>query len=85
MWGDEFGELPWRKVPMGEIIIMSSTQCSWQEAECGRRHPIRETGEFGYFAALDNVHLHDLHGTIPHLLGLDHTRLTYKFLIETSN
>jgi uncharacterized protein DUF1501 len=27
----------------------------------------------------DKVHVHDLHATILHLLGFDHTRLTYKF------
>jgi hypothetical protein len=37
------------------------------------------TDEFGYFAASDKVHLHDLHATILHLLGLEHEKLTYKF------
>jgi Protein of unknown function (DUF1501) len=36
-----------------------------------------ETDEFGYAAALNKVHVHDLHATILHLLGLDHTLLTY--------
>ncbi len=43
----------------------------------GMRHG--ETDEFGYFAARDKVHLHDLHATILHLLGLNHERLTYNF------
>jgi hypothetical protein len=30
-------------------------------------------------AVADRVHLHDLHATILHLLGLDHTRLTYEY------
>jgi hypothetical protein len=35
------------------------------------------TDEFG-FAAVDNrVHVHDIHATILHLMGLDHTRLTW--------
>ena len=37
------------------------------------------TDEFGYFAVENKVHVHDLHATILHLLGLDHTRLTYRF------
>ncbi|MCA9247165.1 MAG: DUF1501 domain-containing protein [Planctomycetales bacterium] len=37
------------------------------------------TDEFGYEAVEDKVHLHDLHATILHLLGLDHTRLTYRY------
>jgi hypothetical protein len=36
------------------------------------------TDEWGYYAQQDKVHIHDLHATILHLLGLDHTRLTYR-------
>lgn len=36
------------------------------------------TDDFGYFAEQDKVHIHDLHATILHLLGLDHERLTYR-------
>jgi len=35
------------------------------------------TDEFGYYAVEDRMHLHDLHATILHLMGLDHTKLTY--------
>jgi hypothetical protein len=38
-----------------------------------------ETDEFCYNIAKDPVHVHDLHATILHTLGIDHTRLTYKF------
>ena len=37
------------------------------------------TDEYGYYAVEDKVHVHDLHATILHLLGLDHKRLTYRF------
>ncbi|HYP09307.1 MAG TPA: DUF1501 domain-containing protein [Bryobacteraceae bacterium] len=37
------------------------------------------TDDFGYHAVEDKVHVHDLHATILHLLGLDHKRLTYRF------
>jgi hypothetical protein len=37
------------------------------------------TDEFGYKAVDKPVHVHDLHATILHLLGFDHTRLTYRF------
>ncbi len=36
-----------------------------------------ETDDFGYYSVKDKVHFHDLHATILHLLGLDHTKLTY--------
>lgn len=38
-----------------------------------------ETCEFGYNITLDGLHIHDLHATMMHLLGIDHERLTYKF------
>ena len=37
-----------------------------------------ETDEFGARAARDRVHMHDLHATILHLLGIDHEKLTYR-------
>ena len=37
------------------------------------------TDEFGYHAVENRMHLHDLHATILHLLGLDHTKLTYRY------
>lgn len=37
------------------------------------------TDEYGYYAIENRVHVHDLHATILHLLGLEHTRLTYPF------
>jgi hypothetical protein len=36
------------------------------------------TDDFGFRAVQDKVHIHDLHATILHLLGLDHERLTYR-------
>jgi uncharacterized protein (DUF1501 family) len=36
------------------------------------------TDDFGYRAVKDPVHVHDLHATILHLLGFDHTKLTYR-------
>jgi hypothetical protein len=38
-----------------------------------------ETDDFSYNVAADPVEVHDLHATILHCLGVDHTRLTYKF------
>jgi hypothetical protein len=38
-----------------------------------------KTDELGYEAVENKVHLHDLHATMLHLLGLDHTKLTYRY------
>jgi len=37
------------------------------------------TDEFGLKAEVDRAHVNDLHATILHLLGIDHTRLTYRY------
>jgi hypothetical protein len=37
------------------------------------------TDDYGFFAVENKVHIHDMHATILHLLGLDHERLTYRF------
>ena len=38
---------------------------------------VGETDEIGLRAVKDRIHVHDLHATILHLMGLDHLRLTY--------
>src|SRR5438094_992724 len=40
---------------------------------------IGETDELGFHVVKDKVHIHDLHATILHLLGFDHTKLTFRF------
>jgi hypothetical protein len=37
------------------------------------------TDEYGWHAVENKVHIHDLHATILHLMGLDHTKLTYRY------
>ena len=38
-----------------------------------------ETDDYCYNITRDPVHVHDLNATILHLMGIDHTRLTYRF------
>ena len=38
-----------------------------------------QTDEYGYYSVIDKVHIHDLHATILHLLGMEHTKLTYRY------
>ena len=37
------------------------------------------TDDYGYYAVHDKMHMHDMHATLLHLLGLDHTKLTYRY------
>lgn len=49
---------------------------------CGGVKPgitLGRTNDLRYNVVEDPVDVHDLHATIPHLMGLDHTKLTYKF------
>jgi hypothetical protein len=44
-----------------------------------RGHIHGRTDEIGYNVVEGQVHVHDLQATVLHLLGLDHTRLTFRF------
>ena len=37
------------------------------------------TDDYGYYATENKVHIHDLHATLLHLLGMDHEKLTYRY------
>jgi hypothetical protein len=37
------------------------------------------TDEYGYYAVEKPMHIHDVHATLMHLLGMDHKRLTYRY------
>jgi hypothetical protein len=40
---------------------------------------IGQTDELGFYPTTEAVHVHDIHATILHLLGLDHEKLTFRF------
>lgn len=79
LWGGEFGRTPVTQGSDGRDH--NNVGYTMFLAGGGVRGGIRygATDEFGYFAATDKVHLHDLHATILHLLGLNHEKLTYNF------
>jgi hypothetical protein len=79
LWGGEFGRTP---VAQGDDGRDHNPQgyTMWM-AGAGVKHGIQygKTDDYGYYAVENKVHLHDLHATILHLLGLDHLKLTYKY------
>lgn len=79
LWGGEFGRTP---VAQGDDGRDHNPQgyTMWL-AGAGIKPGIRygKTDDYGYYAVEDKVHLHDLHATMLHLLGLDHLKLTYKY------
>ncbi len=84
LWGGEFGRTPTaeeKDKPVNNGRDHNPSGFTMWMAGGGVRggHVHGATDDYGYFAAEDKVHIHDLHATILHLLGLDHTRLTYRF------
>lgn len=79
IWGGEFGRTPTAQGDNGRDH--NPHAFTWWMAGGGVRRGFSygESDDYGYYAARDKVHVHDLHATILHLLGLDHERLTYRY------
>lgn len=79
VWSGEFGRTPAVKKPDGRDH--NSTGFSMWMCGGGVQGGMRygATDEFGIAATEDRFHIHDLHATTLHLLGLDHTKLTYRY------
>jgi uncharacterized protein (DUF1501 family) len=80
VWGTEFGRTPFNtsKDSKGREHHAQAFTC-WM-AGGGVRGGLSygESDEHGCTVASDGVHVHDFHATILRLLGLDHTRLTFR-------
>ncbi len=79
VWGGEFGRTP--DDPRGDGRGHNPHGFTVWLAGGGVRGGLAhgKTDDYGYKAVEGRVHLHDLHATLLHLLGLDHTRLTYRY------
>ena len=80
IWGGEFGRTPMVQGGDDGRDHHPNAFTMWMAG--GGFKPgitLGETDDFGFNATKDKVHVHDLHATILHLMGLDHTKLTYKF------
>jgi hypothetical protein len=78
IWGGEFGRTPMAQGTGRDHHIKGFSK--WMAGggiKGGVTHG--STDDLGYNAVQDVVHVHDLHATILHLLGIDHKKLTYKF------
>jgi len=80
VWGGEFGRTP--MVQGGDDGRDHHPNCFTMWMAGGGIKPgitLGESDDFGFNVARDKVHVHDLHATLLHLLGFDHTKLTYRF------
>ena len=79
LWGGEFGRTPTAEGTNGrEHHPFGFTM--WMAGGGVRGGMVHgATDEFGWHAVENIVHIHDLHATILHLMGIDHERLTYRY------
>jgi hypothetical protein len=79
IWGGEFGRMPFsegvNKPGRNHNPYGFSMWLAGGGVKGGMAYG--ETDEIGFAAVTNKVHVHDLHATILHLMGLDHTRLSY--------
>lgn len=78
LWGGEFGRTPTAQGKDGRDHNPDGFTM-WM-AGGGVKGGFRygATDDYGYYAVENKMHIHDLHATLLHLLGLDHLRLTYR-------
>jgi len=81
VWGGEFGRTPVAELPGLSGRDHNHYGFSMWLAGGGVKGGMTygATDDFGFAAVDKKVHVHDLHATILHLLGLDHERLTYRY------
>ena len=79
VWGGEFGRMPFSEGKGAAGRNHNPYGFSMWMAGAGVNGGLRygETDEFGFEAVKDKTHVHDIHATILHLMGLDHELLTY--------
>jgi len=80
IWGGEFGRTPMVQGGSDGRDHHPNAFTMWMAGGGVKRGFVMgETDDLGFNVVKDKVHVHDLHATILHLLGFDHTRLTHKF------
>ncbi len=79
LWGGEFGRTPTAQGNNGRDHNPHGFTMWMAGGGVKPGFAYGATDEFGYYATENKMHVHDLHATILHLLGLDHERLTYRY------
>ena len=79
LWGGEFGRTPNSEGQNGRDHNSAGFTVWLAGGGVKGGQAYGATEEFGFAAAEKKVHVHDLHATILHLMGLDHEKLTYRY------
>ena len=77
IWGGEFGRMPVSQGNGGRDHNPNGFMAWMAGAGIRGGASYGETDEIGYKSVIDRVSVHDMHATMLHLLGMDHTKLTY--------
>ena len=78
-WGGEFGRTPFAQGRDGRDHNPNGFTIWLAGGGVRPGFAYGQTDEFGHKAIVNPVHMHDLHATLLHLLGLDHERLTHSY------
>ena len=79
LWGGEFGRTPVAQGSDGRDHNPQGFTMWMAGGGVKPGYSYGATDDYGYYSVENKVHIHDLHATILHLMGLDHTRLTYRY------
>jgi len=79
VWGGEFGRTPTAQGTDGRDHNPEGFTMWLAGGGVKGGYHYGATDDYGFFAAQNKMHIHDFHATLLHLLGLDHTRLTYRY------
>ncbi len=79
LWGGEFGRTPTSQGNNGRDHNPHGFTMWMAGGGVKAGFAYGATDDYGYYALENKIHIHDLHATILHLLGLDHERLTYRY------
>ena len=79
IWGGEFGRTPTAQGKNGRDHNPHGFSMWMAGGGVKAGFAYGATDEYGYYATENKMHVHDLHATILHLLGLDHEALTYRY------
>lgn len=79
LWGGEFGRTPTAQGTNGRDHNPWGFTMWMAGGGVKGGYAYGATDDYGYYAAENKMHVHDLHATILHLLGLDHERLTFRY------
>jgi hypothetical protein len=79
LWGGEFGRTPTAEGSNGRDHNPHGFTMWLAGGGVQGGMAYGQTDDYGYYAAVDKMHIHDLHATLLHLLGLDHLRLTFHY------